>query len=180
MQARTDSTAPAEEKLNQSPPEGTLRHVAILRPNRVSEEKLNQSPPEGTLRHVAILRPNRVCSRRRAELSENELIEAESSYGLAGISDFFQASVQAWFSYIAENQQSTASPRTDSPTPEKEKYTQSPPEGTLRHVTFPGLNRVCNQRRTELFENELIDAESSYGLAGISGVFQASVQVLFL
>ena len=84
------------------------------------------------------------------------------------------------FLYIAENQQSTSESPTDSPATAKEKLNQSLPEGTLRHVAFPGPNRVCNRRCTELSENELIDAEGSYGLAWISGVFQASVQVLFL
>ena len=37
---------------------------------------------------------------------------------------------------------------------------------------------MCSRRRAELSENELIDAEDSYGLAGISGVFGASVQKL--
>ena len=144
------------------------------------KEKYNQSPPEGTLRHVAFLRPNRVCSRRRTELSKNELIDADGSCGLVWISHVFQASVQAALSYIAENQQSTLKTPTDSTAPAEGKNTQSPPEGILRHVLFLGPNRVCNRRRTELSENELIDAESSYRLARISGVFQASVQAILL
>ena len=84
------------------------------------------------------------------------------------------------FLYIAENQLSTAQSQTDSPAAAKEKLNQSLPEGTLRQVAFPGPNRVCSRHRAELSENELIDAEGSYGLAWISGVFQASVQVLFL
>ena len=91
----------------------------------------------------------------------------------------FTASVQGSFLYITDNQQSTSKPPTDSPAPTEEKLSQSPPEGTLRHVTFPGPNRVCNRRRTELSENELIDAEGSYGLTRISGVFRASLQARF-
>ena len=138
-----------------------------------AKEKLSQSPPEGTLRQVTFPGPNRVYSRRRTELSENELIDAEGSYGLAWISGVFQASVQAVFSYIAENQQNTSESPTDSPATAKEKLSQSPPEVTQRHATFPGPNRVCNRRRTELSDNELIDTKGSYGLVWISGVFRA-------
>ena len=107
-----------------------------------------------------------------------------SSFGLfsdcsQASSDEFRASLQAVFSYIADNQQSTSESPTDSSAPAKEKLNQSPPEGTLRQVTFLGPNRVCSQRCTELSENELIDAESTYGLAGISGVFGTSLQAEF-
>ena len=88
------------------------------------------------------------------------------------LSGDFQASLQAWFLYIADNQRNTAMPRTDSPAAANEKLNQSPPEGTLRHVSFPGPNRVCNRRRAELSENELIDAESPYGLTWILGVLR--------
>ena len=120
-----------------------------------------------------------MCNRRCTELSENELIDAENSYGLTWISGVFGASLQAAFLYITENQLNTSEAQTDSTAPAEEKYNQSPPEGTLRHVAFPGPNRVCSRRRAELSENELIAAESSYGLICISGVFQASVQVWF-
>ena len=88
-----------------------------------------------------------MCNRRRTELSENELIDSESSYGLTSNSGVFRASLQAEFIYIADNQQSTSKPPTDSPASEKEKYNQSLPEGTLRHVAFPGPNRVCSRCR---------------------------------
>ena len=95
-----------------------------------------------------------MCNRRRTELIENELIGAEGSYGLTSNSGVFRASVQAVFLYIAENQQSTSNARTDSPAAAKEKLNQSSPEGTLRQVTFPEPNRVCNRHRAELSENE--------------------------
>ena len=92
----------------------------------------------------------------------------------------FSVSLSVAFLYIADNQRDISGSPTDSPAPAEEKLNQSPPEGTLRHVTFPGPNRVCSRRRTELSENELIDAEGSYGLTSNSGVFRASVQAWFL